>query len=119
MTLLAAFFALLNRYTAQTDIAVGCPIANRNRVETEPLIGMLVNTLVIRLDLTGEPTFRELLQRLRRVVLEAYDHQDLPYSVMASKLHPERDTRFTPFTQVMFSLIDVPIPALRSRWNHD
>jgi amino acid adenylation domain-containing protein len=112
MTLLAAFFALLHRYTAQTDIAVGCPIANRNRMETEPLIGMLVNTLVIRLDLTGEPTFRELLQRLRRVVLEAYDHQDLPYSVMASKLHPERDTRFTPFTQVMFSLIDVPIPAL-------
>jgi len=112
MTLLAAFYALLYRYTAQTDIAVGCPIANRNRVETEQLIGMLVNTLVIRLDLTGEPTFRELLQRLRTVILEAYDHQDLPYSVMAAKLHPERDTRFAPFTQVMFNLTDLPTPEL-------
>ena len=111
MTLLAAFYALLYRYTAQTDIAVGIPVANRNRVETEPLIGVLTNTLVTRLDLTGEPAFRELLKRLRRVVLEAYDHQDLPYSLMASELEPERDTRFSPFTQVMFSLIDVPTPG--------
>ena len=111
MTLLSAFYVLLYRYTAQTDIAIGCPIANRNRVETERLIGMLANTLVIRLDLTGEPTFRELLHRLRRVMLDAYDHQDLPYSVLTSELNPERDTRFAPFTQVMFSLVDVPTPA--------
>jgi len=112
MTLLSAFFVLLHRYTAHTDIAIGFPIANRNQVETEQLIGMLTNTLVIRLDLTGKPSFRELLQRLRRVVLEAYDHQDLPYSKLISELHPERDARFTPLTQVMFSLIDVPTPAL-------
>lgn len=112
MTLLSAFYVLLHRYTGQTDIAIGFPVANRNRVETEHLIGMLTNTLVSRLNLTGEPTFRELRQRLRRVVLDAYDHQDLPFSILISELHPERDTRFAPLTQVMFSLIDVPTPAL-------
>jgi amino acid adenylation domain-containing protein/thioester reductase-like protein len=112
MTLLAAFQLLLFRYTRQTDISVGSPIANRNRQEIEGLIGFFVNTLVLRTDLSGAPTFRQLLQRVRRVALDGYAHQDLPFEKLVEILHPERDLSLTPFFQTMFVLQNAPMPPL-------
>jgi hypothetical protein len=85
MALLAAFKVLLYRYSGQDDISVGTPIANRNRAELEPLIGFFVNTLVLRTDLGGEPTFREILQRVREVALGAYAHQDIPFEMLVMR----------------------------------
>jgi len=104
MTLLAAFQALLHRHTGQEDILVGAPIAGRNRVETEGLIGFFLNTLVVRTDLSGDPTFRDLLGRVRDTVLGAFGHQDVPLEKIVEALRPERDTSRTPFFQVMFNL---------------
>ncbi len=104
MTLLAAFQTLLGRYSGQDDIVVGSPIANRNQVEIESLIGFFVNTLVLRADLSGNPTFRELLAQVRKVTLEAYEHQDLPFEQLVEELRPERDPSHTPLFQVMFAL---------------
>ncbi|MEA2664976.1 MAG: hypothetical protein QOI11_1920, partial [Candidatus Eremiobacteraeota bacterium] len=108
MTLLAAFEVLLARWTGRTDIVLGTPIANRNRAEIEPLIGFFVNTLVLRTDLSGDPTFRELLQRVREVTLEAYAHQDLPFEKLVEELQPERDPAHTPVIQVLFALQNLP-----------
>jgi amino acid adenylation domain-containing protein len=102
MTLFAAFNALLYRYTGQTDILVGSPIANRNRAELEPLIGLFINVLVLRTDLAGEPTFKELLARVREVALSAYAHQDCPLDKLVEAIHPERDLSYNPLFQVMF-----------------
>src|SRR5262249_3459319 len=96
MTLLAAFQAFLARVTQKEDISVGTPIAGRNRRETEGLIGFFVNTLVLRADLSGDPTFRELLARVRDVALEAYAHQDLPFEKLVEELRPERSLGHTP-----------------------
>ncbi len=104
MTLLAAFQTLLMRYTGQEDLAVGSPIAGRNRVEIEPLIGFFVNTLVLRTDLGGNPTFRELLGRVRAVTLDAYSHQDIPFEKLVEELRPERATEHAPLCQAMFVL---------------
>ncbi len=104
MTLLAAFKTLLYRYTGQTDILVGSPIANRNRSEIESLIGFFVNTLVLRSDLNGNPTFRELLSRVRDVALGAYAHQDVPFEKLVEELQPERDLSYSPLFQVAFAL---------------
>ncbi|ACB75251.1 non-ribosomal peptide synthetase [Opitutus terrae] len=108
MTLEAAFAVLLSRYSDQPDIVVGTPIANRHRAEIEPLIGFFVNTLVLRNDLTGEPSFLELLGRVRRAALDAYAHQDLPFERLVDELQPERDLSRNPIFQVMFALHNTP-----------
>jgi amino acid adenylation domain-containing protein len=112
MTLLAAFKTLLYRYTHQEDIAVGSPIANRNRSEIEGLIGFFVNSLVLRSNLSGNPTFRELLGRVREITLGAYSQQDLPFDKLVEELHPERNLSHHPLFQVVFSLQNAPMSAL-------
>jgi amino acid adenylation domain-containing protein/thioester reductase-like protein len=108
MTLLAAFQTLLYRYTNQKDICIGSPIANRNCHQIEPLIGFFVNTLILRTDLSGNPSFQQLLDRVRQVALDAYAHQDLPFEVLVEQQQPERSLSYTPLFQVMFSLENAP-----------
>ncbi|MDB9541878.1 amino acid adenylation domain-containing protein, partial [Microcystis aeruginosa CS-1036] len=108
MTLLAAFDALLYRYTGSSDILVGTPIANRNRGEIEGLIGFFVNTLVMRTDLSDNPSFSQLLTRVREVTMDAYAHQDLPFEMLVEALQPERDLSHTPLFQVAFVLQNTP-----------
>ena len=108
MTVLAAFQALLYRYTGQEDVAVGSPIAGRNRAEIEGLIGFFANTVVLRTDVSGNPTFRELLGRVRGMCLDAYSHQDLPFEKLVEELHPERHLNYNPLFQVMFQLNSGP-----------
>lgn len=112
MTLLAGFQVLLQRYTNQDDIVVGTDIANRNRVETESLIGFFVNLLVLRTNLSGNPSFRELLKRVREVALGAYAHQDLPFEKLVAALQPDRQSSHTPLFQVLLVLQNAPMPAL-------
>jgi alpha-ketoglutarate-dependent taurine dioxygenase/acyl carrier protein len=112
MLMLAAFKSLLYRYHAQDDIVVGTDIANRNRGEIEPLIGFFANQLVLRTDLSGNPTFRELLRRVREVTLGAYAHQDMPFEKLVEELQPERDLSRNPLFQVMFIFQNNPMPAL-------
>ena len=104
MTLAAAFALLLSRYSSQSDFAIGTPIANRNRKEIEGLIGFFVNLLVLRLDLSGRPSFQQLLQRVREVCLDAYAHQDLPFEKLVAELQPARDLSRHPLFQVAFGL---------------
>ncbi|MCP4664695.1 MAG: amino acid adenylation domain-containing protein, partial [bacterium] len=104
MTLMAAFQALLGRYTGQVDLAVGTAIANRQPTEIQGLLGLFVNTLVLRGDLSGSPTFYQLLTRLHRVALQAYAHQDLPFEKLVEELKPERDLGHNPLVQVFLTL---------------
>ncbi|MEO1373454.1 MAG: amino acid adenylation domain-containing protein, partial [Cyanobacteria bacterium J06635_10] len=112
MTLLAAFDTLLYRYTGQADILVGSPIANRNHSGIEGLIGFFVNTLVMRTDVSGDPSFNELLGRVREVTMNAYAHQDLPFELLVETLQPERDLSYTPLFQVMFVLQNAPMSEM-------
>jgi amino acid adenylation domain-containing protein len=114
ITLLTAFAVLLHRYSQAEDIVIGSPIANRNRHETESLIGCFVNTLPLRTDLKGNPRFSDLLQRVRQVALAAYNHQDLPFEKLVEELKPERNLSYPPLFQVMFAFQNTPVevPAL-------
>jgi amino acid adenylation domain-containing protein len=109
MTLLAAFVILLSRYSGMEDIVVGSPIANRNRKEIEPLIGCFINTLVLRADVSGNPTFQELLNQVRQVALDAYAHQDMPFEQLVEELQPTRTLSHTLLFQVMFILQNAPV----------
>jgi len=111
MTFLAAFNVLLSRYSGQQDIAVGVPIANRTHVGVESLIGTFVNTLVHRNDLSGNPSFRDALRRVRRTALDAFAHQELPFERLVRELAPDRDVSRSPVFQVMFNMANVPLGA--------
>ncbi|MFZ0317833.1 MAG: amino acid adenylation domain-containing protein [Candidatus Sulfotelmatobacter sp.] len=108
MTLLAAFELLLYRYSGQKDVVIGSSIANRTRAEIEGLIGFFVNTLVLRTDFAGQPSFRQLLERVKTVTMEAYAHQNLPFEKLVEELQPERSLGHTPLFQVMFALQNQP-----------
>jgi amino acid adenylation domain-containing protein/non-ribosomal peptide synthase protein (TIGR01720 family) len=112
MTLLATFQILLWRYTGSEDIVVGSPIANRNRKEIKDLIGFFINTLVLRTNLAGNPTFEELLNRVRAMTLEAYAHEDLPFELLVDELQPQRNLSYIPLFQVAFVLQNAPISTL-------
>jgi amino acid adenylation domain-containing protein len=112
MTLLGAYQVLLSRYSGQEDILVGTPVAGRNLPDTERLIGFFVNTLVMRSDLSGNPTFAELLARVRNTALEAYAHQDISFEKLVEELQPRRDMSRSPLFQVMFVLQNTPMSAV-------
>jgi amino acid adenylation domain-containing protein len=112
LTYLSAFFSLLYRYTQQEDLLVGCPVAMRNRPDVANLIGFFVNTLVMRGDLSGNPSFRELLRRMKGVAKGAYAHQDVPFEKLVEVLHPQRDPSRSPLFQVMFVLLNDVMPAM-------
>ncbi|MEU5976472.1 amino acid adenylation domain-containing protein [Streptomyces sp. NPDC047315] len=113
MTLLAAFQALLARYSGQSDIAVGTPVAGRTRPELDPLVGSFINTLVLRTDLAGDPGFAELLGRVRRTAVDAYAHQDVPFEQIVRELRPERAPDRNPLFQVLFAHMSDPDAGLR------
>src|SRR6185369_18042548 len=123
MTLLAAFAVMLQRHTQQDDVLIGSPVAGRDRLEIEPLIGFFVNTLVLRFDLSGNPSFRELLRQSRELNLSAQTHHDLPFEMLVEALQPERSLGHTPLFQVMFTLqsggeTKLALPGLRSEPYH-
>src|SRR4029077_3713013 len=104
MLLLAAVQTLLARWSGQTDLVVGTPIAHLTRAEVEGVIGCFVNTLALRTDLAGDPSFRALLGQVRESALSAYAHQDLPFERLVEELRPERELSRNPLVQVVFSL---------------
>src|SRR5215213_4276938 len=111
MTLLGAFAVLLSRYSAQAEVVIGTDIAGRAHPEIEPLIGFFINQLVLRVNLSGNPTFRELLGRVREMTLGAYAHQDLPFEKLVDVTQLERDTSYSPLFQVLFHLDNIGAPA--------
>ncbi|WP_435021128.1 amino acid adenylation domain-containing protein [Tundrisphaera sp. TA3] len=115
MALLAAFQVLLSRYSGQADFAVGSPSANRNRAEVEGLIGYFINMLTLRADLSGDPSFRDVLARVRETALGAFEHQELPFDVLTETLRPRRDPSRTPLFQVMFVLQNNQMPEAGRR----
>lgn len=113
MTLLAAFKTLLYVYSKQEDIIVGAPIASRKPVETERLLGFFANTVVFRTDLSNDPTFKEVLARVRDVAVGVYSHQELPFEKLVEVIQPERNTSHTVIFQVLFALQNTAIPELK------
>ena len=112
MTVYACFAALLHRYTDQDTVVFGTPVANRNRVEIEALIGFFVNTLALRCDLSGNPTFRELLKQVRETTLNAYSHQELPFEKLVQALRPERSLSHSPIFQTLLAVQNAPSEPL-------
>ena len=112
MTLLAATQELLSRHSGEHDVAVGAPVAGRQWVETEGLIGCFLNTLVLRTDTSGSPSFRELVARVRTVTLEAYSNQAVPFEAVLARLNLQRDLSRTPLFQVMFNMLNLPAREL-------
>ena len=113
MTLLAGFVALLHRWSGATDIAVGTPVASRDRVETERLVGFFSNTMVLRVDVAGDPSFAELVARVRRTALAAYEHHDLPFDAVVEAVRPPRNPSRNPLFQVNFRVQTGEPPLLR------
>jgi amino acid adenylation domain-containing protein len=113
MVLLAAWKTLLYRYTGETDLLVGTPVANRTHSEIENLLGCFVNTLVLRTDVSGELSFKDLVQRVRETALAAYAHQEFPFEQLVKELQPERAASYNPLFQVMFVFQDAPMLALK------
>lgn len=113
MTLVAGFSVVLHHYTGQSDITIGSPIAGRNRAAFEKLIGFFVNTLILRIDLSSNPTFRHLLGRVREMALQAYAHQDLPFERLVSAVAPERKVDHSPLYRVWFGLHMGALPTVK------
>ena len=113
MALLSAFYTLLHRYSGADDIVVGTPIAGRMRKETEGIVGLFVNMLGMRGDLSGNPTFRELLQRTRRTAIDAFAHQEVPFEKVVEALHPQRNLSYAPVFQTTFQLRNYPLKEMR------
>jgi amino acid adenylation domain-containing protein len=113
--LVATFLLLLHRYNGQEDLLVGTTTSGRNHPNVQPLIGLFLNTLVLRTDLSGNPTFRELLGRVREVILDAHAHQDVPFEYLVRELQPDRNIRQNPLIQVIVSL-EPPLPVLPTGW---
>ncbi|PYU05408.1 MAG: hypothetical protein DMG33_11100, partial [Acidobacteria bacterium] len=116
MTLLAGFVALLHRYTGQQDITVGSTTAGRKRAEVEPLLGCFINPLALRIDLSGNPIFRELLSRVRGVVLDALAHEDVPFPYVVRELRHRPDPSRNPLFQVILSQ-QPQMPSIASGWD--
>ncbi len=112
MTMLAAFATLLHRITGQDDIAIAVPVANRSQSATEGLVGTFVNTLVLRADVSGNPPFRQVLQRVRATALDAFAHQDIPFERLVQDLGPRRDTSRFPLAQVMFNVTNAAMHSI-------
>jgi amino acid adenylation domain-containing protein len=104
MTMLAAFGTLLYRWSGQEDMLLGTPVSGRSRTELEPLIGYFSNSVVLRVNMSGDPTFRELTKRVKEVALGAYSHQDLPFEKLVVEMQPDRDLSYSPMYQIMFSV---------------
>jgi natural product biosynthesis luciferase-like monooxygenase protein len=113
MSLLAGFKVLVHRYTGQTDVVVGSPLAGRDAAETEGLIGFFINTLALRTNLGGDPTVKELLARIRDMTLTAYEYREMPYEKLVEELQPQRNLSFDPICQVFFMLQNVPTAPLK------
>ncbi len=113
MTLLAAYSTLLSKFSGQDDLVIGCPMANRNRSEIEPVIGFFVNTLPIRIDMKGDPSFNGLLQQIRKVSVDAFAHQEVPLQKIVEALNPDRSINTSPLFQVMLVLQDEPMIELK------
>jgi amino acid adenylation domain-containing protein len=111
MTLLSAFYVLLHRYTQQQDIVVGTAIANRQNTQLEKLIGYFANTLALRVDLSGNPSFREVIAQVKQITLDAYAHQDTPFEQLVEELQPERNLSYSPIFQTMFIMLNTPKSA--------
>jgi len=116
MLMLAAFKTLLYRYSGQDDVCVGVPMAGRDSSQTKPLVGFFINTLILRTSLSENPTFQELLKRVRETCLEAYDHPDIPFETLVAELQPERDLSRSPLFQVWF-VLQPPATSKRSLSN--
>jgi natural product biosynthesis luciferase-like monooxygenase protein len=113
MTLLAGFKVVLHRYTGQHDIVVGSPLAGRDSAETEDLVGFFINTVLMRTDLSGDPTVKELLIRVRDMSLGAFEHREMPYEKLVEELQPQRNLSFDPICQVYFALQNMPTAPLK------